>query len=132
MKKQEEELDKQWFGEIIVDLNAFVYKVEYGIFTLLIKRKTTFKLNYKLDENLEEESGQTKTIIYAIYIDQRMALGNNYEVDSLLNNNTWVVDLSPSLKQIECKWVFRPIYNLDGSSQTFKVRLVAKGFKQKE
>ncbi|KAK4397659.1 Retrovirus-related Pol polyprotein from transposon RE1 [Sesamum angolense] len=56
----------------------------------------------------------------------------NNEIDSLLENNTWVLtDLPPGSKVIGCKWVFRRKYNTDGSIQTFKERLVAKGFKQK-
>ena len=54
-------------------------------------------------------------------------------MDSLVSNGTWVlVDLPSSTKPIGCKWVFRRKYNTDGSLQTFKAILVAKGFKQKE
>ena len=57
----------------------------------------------------------------------------NDEMDSIMSNNTWVlVDLPVGSKPIGCKWVFRRKYNFDGSLQTFKVRLIAKDFKQKE
>jgi hypothetical protein len=57
----------------------------------------------------------------------------NDEMDSILSNNTWIlVDLPHGSKPIGCKWVFRRKYNTDGSLQTFKTRLVAKSFKQKE
>ena len=54
-------------------------------------------------------------------------------MDSILSNNTWVlVDLPTGSKPIGCKWLFRRKYNTNESIQTFKVRLVAKGFKQRE
>ena len=57
----------------------------------------------------------------------------NDEIDSILSNNTWVlVDLLPSSNTIGCKWAFRRKYRTDGTIQTFKVRLVAKGFRQRE
>ena len=49
-----------------------------------------------------------------------------------MSNQTWVlVDLPPGSKPISNKWVFRRNYNTNGSIQTFKAILVAKGFKQK-
>ena len=55
------------------------------------------------------------------------------EIDLMLSNTTWVlVDLPQGSKHIRCKWVFRKKFNTDGSLQTFKARLVAKVFKEKE
>ncbi|OMO94271.1 Reverse transcriptase, RNA-dependent DNA polymerase [Corchorus capsularis] len=55
----------------------------------------------------------------------------NDEMDSIMANSTWVlVDLLPGSKPIKNKWVFRRKYNSDGSLQTFKARLLAKGFTQ--
>ena len=57
----------------------------------------------------------------------------NDVMDSILSSNTWVLmDLSTGSKPIGCKWVFRRKYNTNESIQTFKVRLMAKGFKQRE
>uniref|UniRef100_A0A2N9EYR8 Reverse transcriptase domain-containing protein n=1 Tax=Fagus sylvatica TaxID=28930 RepID=A0A2N9EYR8_FAGSY len=57
----------------------------------------------------------------------------NDEMDSILSNNTWVlVDLPSGSNTIGCKWVFRRKYRIDGSVQTFKAKLVAKGYRQRE
>jgi hypothetical protein len=54
-------------------------------------------------------------------------------MDSILSNNTWVlVDLPPDSNTIGYKWVFRRKYRTDGTIQTFKARLVAKSFRQRE
>ena len=54
-------------------------------------------------------------------------------MNSLLSNSTCVlIDLPYSSKPIGCKWVFRKKYAMDGSILTYKVRLVAKDFRQKE
>ncbi|XP_022895216.1 uncharacterized protein LOC111409396 [Olea europaea var. sylvestris] len=55
------------------------------------------------------------------------------EMDSIMSKNTWeLVDLPPGPKPIGCKCVFRRKYNVDGSLNTFKARLIAKGYRQKE
>lgn len=57
----------------------------------------------------------------------------NDEMDSILSNKTWIlVDLPSVSKPIVCKWVFRRKYNTNGTIQSFKARLVAQGFRQKE
>jgi len=57
----------------------------------------------------------------------------NDEMDSLQSNETWnLVDLPPSYKPIGCKWVLKKKLKLDGTVDKYKVRLVAKGFRQRE
>jgi hypothetical protein len=57
----------------------------------------------------------------------------NDEMDSISSNDTWVlVDLPSGSNTIGCKWVFRRKYRTDGTIQTFKTSLVAKGFRQRE
>ncbi|KAL0451686.1 UNVERIFIED_CONTAM: putative mitochondrial protein [Sesamum latifolium] len=55
------------------------------------------------------------------------------EMDSIVSNGTWVlVDLPPGCTTIGCKWIFKKKLKPDGTVDKFKVRLVAKGFKQKK
>ena len=53
------------------------------------------------------------------------------EMESMYTNQVWtLVDPPKGIKPIECKWVFKKKIDMDGNIQTFKGRLVAKGFKQ--
>lgn len=50
----------------------------------------------------------------------------------MAGNNTWdVVKLPKGKKPIACQWVFKIKYRADGSIETHKAQLVAKGFTQK-
>ena len=51
------------------------------------------------------------------------------ELWNLDTYQTWCYTLIPNnRKAIGCKWVFKVKYNLDGSIERYKVRLVAQGF----
>ncbi|KAK8564635.1 hypothetical protein V6N12_058218 [Hibiscus sabdariffa] len=53
------------------------------------------------------------------------------EMDSMSNNQVWtLVEPPEGIKPIECKWVFKKKTDMDGNVQTYKGRLVAKGFRQ--
>lgn len=55
------------------------------------------------------------------------------EMDALINTQTWeLAKLLNNRKYIGCKWVYNVKYKDDGSVEWFKIRLVAKGFNQKE
>ncbi|KAG8474926.1 hypothetical protein CXB51_031645 [Gossypium anomalum] len=57
----------------------------------------------------------------------------NDEMDLILSNNTlFLVDLPQGSKPIRCKWVFKRKNTPTRGSPTFKARLVATGFRQKE
>ena len=54
-------------------------------------------------------------------------------MESLISNKTWkLVDLPSGCKTIGCKWLLKKKLKPDGSIDKYKVRLVAKGFKQLE
>ncbi|KAG8497104.1 hypothetical protein CXB51_008305 [Gossypium anomalum] len=53
------------------------------------------------------------------------------EIDSMYENQVWtLVDPPEGVKPIGCKWVFKKKTDIDGNVQTYKGRLVAKGFHQ--
>ncbi|XP_047269771.1 uncharacterized protein LOC107874754 isoform X1 [Capsicum annuum] len=57
----------------------------------------------------------------------------NDEMELLISNKTWkLVDLPPGCKTIGYKWVLYEKLKPDDSVDKYKVRLVAKGFKQLE
>ncbi|KAK8640999.1 hypothetical protein V6N13_008750 [Hibiscus sabdariffa] len=53
------------------------------------------------------------------------------EMNSMLENQVWtLVEPPEGIKPIGCKWVFKKKTDMDGNVQTYKGRLVAKGFRQ--
>ena len=59
----------------------------------------------------------------------KMAL--HEEIRSLSEQNVYeVVQQSPDVNPLPCKWVFKIKYDRNGNIQRFKGRLVAKGYKQ--
>lgn len=55
------------------------------------------------------------------------------EIVALSNNNTWsFVPLSPGMRAIGSKWVFKIKQCKNGSIEWYKARLVAKGYTQVE
>lgn len=55
------------------------------------------------------------------------------EYGALIRNGTWsLVPLPKDRQPIGCKWIFKTKQNPDGSINKLKVRLVAKGFLQRE
>ncbi|KAK8578849.1 hypothetical protein V6N13_142124 [Hibiscus sabdariffa] len=53
------------------------------------------------------------------------------EMDSMSENKVWtLVEPPEGIKPIGCKWVFKKKTDMDDNVQTYKGRLVAKGFRQ--
>ncbi|KAK8698021.1 hypothetical protein V6N13_114153 [Hibiscus sabdariffa] len=53
------------------------------------------------------------------------------EMDSMSDNQVWtLVEPPEGIKPIGCKWVFKKKTDMDGNVQTYKGRLVAKGFRK--
>ena len=54
------------------------------------------------------------------------------EIDSMYSNQVWIlVDAPEDMTPIGCKWVYKKKIEADGQVETYKVRLVAKNFRQK-
>ena len=57
----------------------------------------------------------------------------NQEMESMYSNSIWeLVDPPEDVKPIGCKWIFKRKRGIDGKVETFKVRLMAKVYTQKE
>ena len=51
----------------------------------------------------------------------------------MYSNQVWELLEAPNgIKPVGCKWVYKRKRGLDGNVETFKERLVAKGYTQKE
>ena len=55
------------------------------------------------------------------------------EMDSMYTNQVWtLVDPPEGIKPIGCKWIFKKITGMEGNVITYRARLVAKGYRQKQ
>ncbi|GJR30994.1 retrotransposon protein, putative, ty1-copia subclass [Tanacetum coccineum] len=53
------------------------------------------------------------------------------EIQSMYDNQDWnLVDTTPGLKMVGCKWIFKKKTNMDGKVHAYKARLVVKGYTQ--
>ena len=57
----------------------------------------------------------------------------NHEMESMYSNSVWtLVEAPKEVKPIWCKWIYKKKRGPDGKVETFKARLVAKRYTQKE
>ena len=55
------------------------------------------------------------------------------ELDSMYSNQVWgLVKVPSSIKHVGCKWIYKRKRGKDGKVETFNVRLMEKGYTQKE
>ena len=56
-----------------------------------------------------------------------------FELYSMYSNQVWDLVKAPNgIKPVGCKWVYKRKRGIDGKVETFKARLVTKGYTQKE
>ncbi|KAK8544330.1 hypothetical protein V6N13_100559 [Hibiscus sabdariffa] len=82
---------------------------------------------------LEKETNEPKTYQEAVASpdSEKWLEAMRSEMDSMSENQVWtLVEPPEGIKPIGCKWVFKKKTDMDGNVQTYKGRLVAKGFRQ--
>ena len=80
------------------------------------------------------DSGEPESYDEAMQVDtkQKWEQGMKEEIDSLINNQTWVLVKLPAGKRaLQNKWVYR-LKEEDEGKKRYKARLVVKGFGQKK
>ena len=56
-----------------------------------------------------------------------------FELDSMYSNQIWDLVKAPNgIKLVSCKWVYKKKRGIDGKVETFKARLVVKGYTHKK
>ncbi|KAL3677349.1 hypothetical protein R1sor_027297 [Riccia sorocarpa] len=84
--------------------------------------------DYVMTTELEEPTTYKEASKSAVW---RKAM--NLEMEAIQRNNTWTLEPLPhGKKKISAKWVFKVKTDVHGLPITYKVRLVARGFEQRE
>ena len=53
-------------------------------------------------------------------------------MDSIFSNQVWtLIDALEGVTPIRCKWIYKKKIGADGQIETYKIRLMAKDFRQK-
>ncbi|KAL4383655.1 hypothetical protein GQ457_15G018400 [Hibiscus cannabinus] len=87
----------------------------------------------KIDRKSTSDQDEPKTYQEAVVSpdSEKWLEAMRSEMDSMSDNQVWtLVEPPEGIKPIGCKWVFKKKTDMDGNVQTYKGRLVAKGFRQ--
>ena len=90
-------------------------------------------MGYIRGEDVEDIDPQT-------YEEAIMSIGSgkwqeamNSKMDSIYSNKMWyLVDVPKGIVPISCKWIFKKKIEVDGKVETYKARLVAKRYRQRQ
>ncbi|KAH9769014.1 hypothetical protein KPL71_011831 [Citrus sinensis] len=93
-------------------------------------RKTVLRL-LKSDEHVQDPTSYNEALIDRDVEFWKKAM--NQEIESMYSNKVWeLVEAPNGVKPIGCKWIYKRKRGVDGRVETFKARLVAERFTQKE
>ncbi|KAH9656854.1 hypothetical protein KPL70_022837 [Citrus sinensis] len=83
------------------------------------------------DEHVQDPTSYNEALIDRYVEFWKKAM--NQEMESMYSNKVWeLVEAPNGVKPIGCKWIYKRKRGVDGKVETFKARLVAEGFTQKE
>ncbi|XP_071739055.1 uncharacterized protein [Rutidosis leptorrhynchoides] len=105
-------------------------KVKYGLERVVNLSKLSHD-NYVfasvLNKSIEPKNYQQ------VVTDPNWVTAMNDEMEALYRNNTWILtDLPGGRNPIGCRWIYKIKYKSSGEIERYKVRLVAKGYSQRE
>lgn len=113
---------------------------QQGVSTEVMRPKTRLQSGIRKDKIYTDgtvryscftSSGEPQTLDVALG-DKHWKEAMDSEYHAVMKNKTWhLVPPSRGLNVIDCKWVYKIKRKTDGSLDRYKVRLVAKGFKQR-
>ncbi|KAK8600793.1 hypothetical protein V6N12_050641 [Hibiscus sabdariffa] len=110
------------------------HALETVAFTLnRVPSKSVQKIPYEIWTRKRPNQDEPKTYQEAVSCpdSEKWLEAMRSEMDSMSNNQVWtLVEPPEEIKPIGCKWVFKKKTDMDGNVQTYKGRLVAKGFRQ--
>jgi len=88
--------------------------------------------NVAISDEFEYDPSTYNEVVNDVDADQ-WVIAMKSELESMYSNNVWSLVKAPNgTKPIGCKWVYKRKRGVDGKLETFKARMVAKGFTQKE
>ncbi|KAH9328474.1 hypothetical protein KI387_000582 [Taxus chinensis] len=92
-----------------------------------VREEVNFNLMSRVIES--DEPSTIQEVLQSKYWKDAM----DSEYQSVMKNNSWqLVDLPPGKKPIGCRWIFKTKYKADETVDKYKVRLLEKGYTQKE
>ncbi|KAH9723682.1 hypothetical protein KPL70_007199 [Citrus sinensis] len=98
-------------------------------------RKIVLRLLKSEQEQQQQPADQHRIILEqpSLLEPRRSGRAMNQEMESMYSNKVWeLVEAPNGVKPIGCKWIYKRKRGVDGRVKTFKARLVAEGFTQKE